>query len=234
MSTRFLEERKDRIIAAALAVLVPCAARLSVVFGLVAFYLGPGWALGIYLFNIFVIALTGGVLSRLLPEDTPGLILEMPGYHIPTLKNVANKTWFRVREFIVEAWPLLILGSVILAGLVYFNLSPIINYIFRPFTWVLGLPAETAVPLIFGVLRKELSLIMLRQALGVNDFSQALTSLQMLTFTVFVVFYVPCLATLSVLRRELGWRAMLAVSALTVVIALAAALFVRALGSLVL
>jgi small GTP-binding protein len=234
MSTRILEERKDRIIAAALAVLVPCAARLSVVFGLVAFYLGPGWALGIYLFNIFVIALTGGILSRLLPEDTPGLILEMPGYHIPTLKNVANKTWFRVREFIVEAWPLLILGSVILAALVYFNLSPIFNFIFRPFTWILGLPAETAVPLIFGVLRKELSLIMLRQALGVNDFSQALTSLQMLTFTVFVVFYVPCLATLSVLRRELGWRTMLAVSALTVVIALAAALFVRGVGSLVL
>jgi ferrous iron transport protein B len=68
----------------------------------------------------------------------------------------------------------------------------------------------------------------------VNDFSQALTSLQMLTFTVFVVFYVPCLATLSVLRRELGWRAMLAVSALTVVIALVAALFVRGMGSLVL
>jgi ferrous iron transport protein B len=234
MSTRILEERKDRIIAAALAVLVPCAARLSVVFGLVAFYLGPGWALGIYLFNIFVIALTGGILSRLLPEDTPGLILEMPNYHIPTLRNVANKTWFRVKEFVVEAWPLLILGSMLLAGLIYFNLSPILDFLFRPFTWLLGLPSETAVPLIFGVLRKELSLVMLRQALGVSDFSAALTSLQMLTFTVFVVFYVPCLATLSVLRRELGWRSMLAVSALTVGIALSAALFVRLVGSLLL
>jgi small GTP-binding protein len=119
MSTRILEERKDRIIAATLAVLVPCAARLSVVFGLVAFYLGPAWALGIYLFNIFVIALTGRVLTRLLPEDTPGLILEMPAYRIPTLKNITSKTWFRVREFIVEAWPLLILGSLLLAILAY-------------------------------------------------------------------------------------------------------------------
>jgi len=71
MSTRILEERKDRIIASTLAVLVPCAARLSVVFGLVAFYLGPSWALAVYLFNIFVIALTGRVLTKLLPEDTP-------------------------------------------------------------------------------------------------------------------------------------------------------------------
>ncbi len=234
MSTRILEERKDRIIASTLAVLVPCAARLSVVFGLVAFYLGPSWALGIYLFNIFIIALTGRILTRLLPEDTPGLILEMPPYRIPTLKNVVNKTWFRVREFIVEAWPLLIFGSIALAVFAYYQLSPYIDSLVRPFTWLLGLPAETGVPLIFGIFRKELSLIMLRQALGVSDFSQALTYLQMLVFTVFVVFYVPCLATLSALRRELGWRSMLAVSGLTVVIALAAGLFVRGVGFLVL
>jgi len=41
MSTRTLEEPRDRFIAAALGTLVPCAARLAVVFGLVAFYLGP-------------------------------------------------------------------------------------------------------------------------------------------------------------------------------------------------
>jgi len=232
MSTRILEERKDRIIASTLAVLVPCAARLSVVFGLVAFYLGPLWALGIYLLNMFIIALVGRVLTRLLPEDTPGLIMEMPYYRIPTLKSVLNKTWFRVHEFIVEAWPLLIVGSAVLAGLTYFKLSPTIDWLFRPITWSLGLPAEMGVPLIFGVLRKELSLVMLRQALGVSNFSAALTPSQMLTFTVFVVFYVPCLATLSALRRELGWRSMLAVSALTVVVALAAGLFVRGLGYL--
>jgi small GTP-binding protein len=232
MSTRILEERKDRIIASTLAVLVPCAARLSVIFGLVAFYLGPVWALAIYLFNMFIIALTGRVLTRLLPEDTPGLIMEMPSYHVPTLKSVLNKTWFRVREFIVEAWPLLIAGSAILAMMAYFKLNPYIDGLVRPFTLLLGLPAETGVPLIFGVFRKELSLIMLRQALGVNDFSLALMPLQMLTFTVFVVFYIPCLATLSALKRELGWRSMLLVSGLTVVIAMAAGLFVRGLGYL--
>ena len=58
MSTRIMEEKRDRILAAALATLVPCAARLSVVFGLVAFYLGPTLALLIYLYNIVVIAFT--------------------------------------------------------------------------------------------------------------------------------------------------------------------------------
>ncbi|MDY6867583.1 MAG: ferrous iron transport protein B, partial [Chloroflexota bacterium] len=58
MSTRILEDKRERFISAALSTMVPCAARLSVVFGLVAFYLGPVVALAIYLFNLFVIALT--------------------------------------------------------------------------------------------------------------------------------------------------------------------------------
>ncbi len=232
MSTRMLEDKRDRYLASALAVLVPCAARLSVVFGLVAFYLGPVNALLIYLFNLFVIALTGRVLSQMMPEDTPGLIMEMPGYRMPTLRTVFNKAWFRVKEFVVEAWPVLIAGSALLAVLNYFAVTPYFNILIRPITWALGLPAQTGVPLIFGVLRKELSLVMLRQALGVTNFASALSPVQMVTFTVFVVFYIPCLATLAVLRRELGTRSMFSISGLTVIIALLAALFARGLATL--
>ncbi len=227
MSTRMLEEKRDRFLAAALSTLVPCAARLAVVFGLVAFYLGPLYALGIYLFNLFVIALTGRLLTQLMPEDTPGLILEMPTYRLPAWKSVFNKAWFRVREFVVEAWPVLIAGSAVLALLTYFGLASYFNILVRPVTWVLGLPASTGVPLVFGVLRKELSLIMLRQALGGVDFGTALTPVQMVTFTVFVVFYIPCLATLAALRRELGTRLMLGIAGLTIVIALSAGLVAR-------
>jgi len=219
MSTRTLEEPRDRYLAAALATLVPCAARLAVVFGLVAFYLGPLAAFALYLFNLFVIAITGRILSGLMPEDTPGLILEMPTYRVPTLKNVTGKAWFRVREFVVEAWPLLIVGSAILAVLNFYNAAVMFNWLVRPLTWSLGLPSEVGVPLIFGILRKELSLVMLSQALGTVNFDTALSIPQMVTYATFVMFYLPCLATLSVLRRELGVRAMLAIAALTVIVA---------------
>jgi len=82
------------------------------------------------------------------------------------------------------------------------------------------LPAATGIPLAFGILRKELSLVMLGQALGTLDFELVLTQAQMITFAVFVVFYIPCLATLVVLRRELGWRAMGSVAASSTVVAL--------------
>ncbi|MBN1451752.1 MAG: ferrous iron transporter B [Anaerolineales bacterium] len=223
MSTRTLEEPRDRYLAAALATLVPCAARLAVVFGLVAFYLGPLAAFALYLFNLLVIAVTGRILNSLMPEDTPGLILEMPTYRIPTLKNVTGKAWFRMREFVVEAWPLLIVGSAILAALNYFNAAVVFNWLVRPMTWSLGLPTEVGVPLIFGILRKELSLVMLGQALGTVNFDTALSIPQMVTYATFVMFYLPCLATLAVLKRELGTRAMLAIAALTVAVAQVAA-----------
>ena len=234
MSIRILEEKQDRFLASALSVLVPCAARLSVIFGLVAFYLGPLWALGIYIFNIFVIAITGRLLTLILIDDSPGLILELPVYRAPTIKAVLSKVWFRVREFIIEAWPLLIVGSMFLALLNYFNVSQFLNILVRPFTWVLGLPTETGVPLMFGILRKELSLVMLRQALGVVDFSSAMTSLQMLTFTVFVVFYIPCLPTLTALKKELGGRDMIFIAGFTLVVAVLASLFARGVGFLLL
>ena len=223
MSTRTLEEPRDRYLAAALATLVPCAARLAVIFGLVAFYLGPLAAFAMYLFNLLVIAVTGRILNSLMPEDTPGLILEMPTYRMPTLKNVFGKAWCRVREFVVEAWPLLIAGSAVLAVLNFFNAAVVFNWIVRPVTWSLGLPSEVGVPLIFGILRKELSLVMLSQALGTVNFDTALSIPQMVTYATFVMFYLPCLATLSVLRRELGMRAMLAISGLTVIVAQVAA-----------
>ena len=223
MSTRTLEEPRDRYLAAALATLVPCAARLAVVFGLVAFYLGPLAAFSLYLFNLLVIALTGRILSNMMPEDTPGLILEMPTYRTPTLKNVFGKAWFRVREFVVEAWPLLILGSAILAALNYYNAAIVFNWLVRPLTWSLGLPSEVGVPLIFGILRKELSLVMLSQALGTVDFGAVMSVPQMVTYATFVMFYLPCLATLAVLRRELGLRPMFMISLLTIIVAQIAA-----------
>ena len=200
---------------------------MAVIFGLAAFYLGPVYGVGIYLLNILVIAATGRIISHFLPEDSPGLILEMPVYRFPTLRTVTAKAWLRIREFIVEAWPLLIAGSIILAVMNYYQLAQYTDVLFRPITWLLGLPSQVGTPLIFGILRKELSLVMLGQALGSMNFDQVLTQTQMLTYTIFVVFYVPCLATLIAIRKELGTKNMAAIVGITLVVAIVAALVVR-------
>jgi ferrous iron transport protein B len=93
----------------------------------VAFFRSPAAALGIYILNIVVIALSGTLLARIMPEITPGLILEVPRYQIPSVKVVLNKTWLRTKEFVFIAWPLLIAGSAVLSFLEYYKMDMAIN-----------------------------------------------------------------------------------------------------------
>jgi len=233
MATRILESPRDRFIAAFIATLIPCAARMTIIFGLVGAYLGGAYAFGIYALNILVIAVTGTVMSRLLPEDIPGMMLEIPVYHRPQLKVILSKTWFRIREFIVIAWPLLIIGSAVLTLIDYFNWLDAINRGLRPLTALLGLPEAVGMTMIFGILRKELSMLMLFQAMGTRDLLTVMSFGQILVFTIFAVFYVPCLGTIGVLARQVKTRRTILIVAVTFFIALFLGVMTRGVIALI-
>lgn len=233
LSTRILSSPRDRFIASVVSVLIPCSARMTIIMGLVGYFLGGTAALGIYVLNLLVIGIVGSILSRMMPEDIPGMIMEMPSYQWPSLRVVLAKTWLRLKDFIVIAWPLLIVGSILLSLAEWYHFDNLINHIFSPLTSLLGLPAAVGTTLIFGVLRKELSMLMLFQALGTTDVSTVLSSGQILVFTLFVVFYIPCLATLGVLWKEMGWRKTLFASGLTIFIAILISLLGRGFAYLV-
>jgi ferrous iron transport protein B len=225
MATRILESKRDRRITAALASFIPCSARTVVIFGLVAAYMGPLWALFIYLLNILFVVVLGNILGRKMKGSSPGLILEIPELSVPHGKTLLAKTWLTLREFITIAWPLLIASSVVLGVLEWAQAHDSINALLAPLTvWLLGLPAAVGMTLIFGVLRKELTMVMLVQALGTTQVATLMTIPQLLTFTLFVVFYVPCVATVAVLGREVGWRDTAWISGLTIVSATVIAL----------
>ncbi|HZX45524.1 MAG TPA: ferrous iron transport protein B, partial [Candidatus Nanoarchaeia archaeon] len=114
LSTRILPSRKERILTSILISLVPCSARTAVILGSVGAFIGPMYALLIYLIILLLIFTVGFVLGRLLPGESQGLILEMPEYRIPYLKNVFIKTWLRVKDFVTIAFPLIIIGSMAL------------------------------------------------------------------------------------------------------------------------
>jgi ferrous iron transport protein B len=227
MATKILETPRDRFITAFLATLVPCAARTTIIYALVAYYIGPWVALFVYVLNIFVIAVSGKVLTHFMPAVTPGLILEVPSFKMPSVRVVLAKTWLRMKEFVFIAWPLLILSSALLSYLEYREAHRVINKILSPLTHILGLPDAIGTTLIFGILRKELSLLMLFQALGTMDVSSVMSHEQILVFTVFVLFYVPCVATIAVLWKEFGWKKMTVISLATLMIALVIAMAVR-------
>ena len=219
MATRILPSKRDRFLASVLATLVPCSARSTVIFALVAFYLGPMWALGIFCFNALVVIISGWLLARIWPEISAGLILEVPRYQWPAFPMLARKVWLRLREFVVLSWPLLIAGSLVLGLGTYWNFDHYANLALRPLTLILGLPVVLGTTLVFGVLRKELALIMLAQALGTTSVATVLSSTQIIVFTIFITFYIPCLATLVALAKEIGKKMTALASVYTFILA---------------
>lgn len=209
VSTRTLESRRDRVITSLLIPFIPCSARTTIILALVAFYLGPLWALGFYVFNILLIAVLGRVITFFFRTPSPGLILEIPSLKMPSLKNMMKKTYFQVKSFIKFAWPILIAGSIVLGFLQFLHFDRFINLILSPLVEKgLGLPRELGVTLVFGFLRKELSLVMMLQALDVSykDVMTVITKEQLIVFTVFINFFIPCLSTVAIIWKEIGKR----------------------------
>jgi ferrous iron transporter FeoB len=230
MATRILSSRRDRFIAAMLCVLVPCSARMTVIMALVGVYLGPYYALGIYALNLLVVVLAGHILALIWPEISPGMLMEVPAFRLPALKVVLMKTWWRLREFVLVAFPLLVAGSAVLSLIEFYGWQQVINAALSPMITLLGLPRAVGLTLIFGVLRKELSLLMLMQALGTTNVASVMSVAQILIFTLFVTFYIPCMATLASMFRELGWR--LTAAAATALLVLAVGISLAARGVL--
>ncbi len=221
MATRILELPQHRFIVSIMTTMIPCAARISIIFGLVAYFVSPKAALAIFVFNIFIVAIIGRILSSFFTETANiGLILEIPSYQLPLIKNVLKKSWYRIREFIIIAWPILIMSSAGLALMEYAGVEKYINYFLSPLTYLLGLPPIVGTTLIFGLLRKELSLLMLSQALGTTNISIVLNPAQIIVFTIFVTFYMPCLATIAALWREIGGKGVFWASIISLLVAI--------------
>jgi small GTP-binding protein len=227
MATRILSSRRDRFIAAFLAVLVPCSARMTVILALVGVYLGAYYALGIYVLNLLLVVLAGHILALIWPEISPGMLMEVPAFRLPAPKVVMMKTWWRLREFVMVAFPLLVAGSAILSLIEFCGWQHFINAALSPLTALLGLPRAVGLTLIFGVLRKELSLLMLMQALGTTQVASVMSVAQILIFTLFVTFYLPCMATLASMFREVGWRLTAAAATALLVLAVGISLAAR-------
>ena len=180
--------------------------------------------------TIVVIAILGPLLTRRYHDCGPGQVQEIPPYALPALRPLLYKTWERTSDILTIVTPLLVGGSVVLALLNHIGADNIINTLFLPITsWWLGLPAVLGVPILFGVLRKELSLLMIYQALGTFDISIYLDWLQIVTFLIFLTFYVPCVSTFAVMLKTIGRKDALFSLALSVAVALLVSGMVRLL-----
>lgn len=227
IATRSLGNKRERTIAAVLATLTPCSARTAVIIGAVAGVAGWQYALLAFAIIIVVIILAGLGMNRLMPGEKGVLVMEMFPFRRPVVRQVARKTWRRFREFVWDAAPIIVLGSMAL-GLLYetgwiWELGTVLGPIVQG--WLL-LPMVAGLTLVFAVLRKELALQLLLvfatvEAGGaVASISTFMTTSQIVTYAIVNALYIPCIATIAVLGREVGWRRTAVICAGTILIAL--------------
>jgi len=212
---------RERVIASVLITFVPCSARSAIILALAGKYLGVSGVLAIFTLTVVLIAVMGRILARRQRDLGPGQVQEIPPYALPRWRTLLAETWVRTRDVLTIVTPLLVGGSVVLALLNHVGADSAINTLLTPVTtWWLGLPMVLGVPILFGVLRKELSLVMVYQALGTFDVGAVLDWVQLMTLLLFLTFYIPCISTFAIMLKTIGRREALFSVSLSVGVAL--------------
>jgi len=203
LATRTLETRKQRFISATLlAIAIPCMAQTAMIFGILGNY-GIVYIGIVFLTLGILYVFLGLIMNKFIKGESPEIFLEIPPYRRPDFKATLKKTWMRVRWFLKEAIPFLILGVVII-NLLYAvgflqwlgtALAPLMEGIF-------GLPGEASTALVTGFLRKDIATGMLLTIDGMGP-------MQLTIAATMLTIYFPCVATFVVLVRELGIKDMI-------------------------
>lgn len=221
MAVRTVSSRREKIILSSMIVMaVPCSAQMAIIMGATGKFSGFGAAIGILLMLLCLGAATGLLLNRFLKYEPSSLAMELPPLQIPGLRNILTKTWDRIKDFIYIALPLLVVGSIVIEIMVGYDLlDPIVDPLSPVIAGILGLPAVCAIAFIVGVLRKEMALGMLQILAAGVPLSQFMTPDQFVVFGVVMAVYMPCLATLATMWKEIGRAETIGVTAMSILVA---------------
>jgi len=251
MATRGLEHHRDRLIAILVNPLVPCAARLGVMVFIVNLFFEPFRATLVMVWlvtlSLLLVALTGALLDKVIVKrEFTELIIELPEYHIPSIKNIALLTWVRVKAFIKRACTLIFVSVILIWFLYTFPTYEVetsfgaqLGKLLEPLGKFMGLDWKAIVSLIFGLLAKEQVLAAMSVIYRVEEESlgevlkNVWTPLQALTFLTVLMVYQPCVATIAVIRKETNsWKWTLLSIVYTLSLALILGVLTYNIGSL--
>jgi ferrous iron transport protein B len=209
MSARILETRRERIIVILLLALgVPCSAQLGILLGMLA--LLPWYAAPIWLGVITAVMITVGYLSSvLLSGKSSDFIIELPPLRSPQLGNIIIKTAARLEWYIKEVIPVFVLGTLILFIFSKIRILTALERLGTPLVRdFLGLPAKTTGIFLIGFLRRDYG------AAGLYAMTTAgeLTPQQVLVSMITITLFIPCIANLLMIIKELGLKTALAMA----------------------
>jgi len=228
MATRTLRSKKDRLLTILINPLMSCSGRLPiyVLFTAAFFSAYQGWVIfGLYLFGVILAIIMAKIFKKLFFGGlSEPFVIELPAYHWPVLKGLLIHVWEKCWEFIKRAGTIILIFSVIiwlLASLpwgveyaaknsIIGKMGSAVSPIFKP----LGFGGwQETVALFFGTAAKEVVVSTLGTLYGVAEESLTtvlkshFSALSALSFMVFSLIYMPCLATIAVIKKEThSWK----------------------------
>lgn len=227
MAARTIEQPRERLLTILLTPLMSCSARLPVYALFVGAFFTKYQAIVVFSLYVLgiVVALTLAKIfsSTILKGEFSMFVVELPPYRMPQAKALFRSTWDKGKGFIKKAGTFIFGGSVVIWLLSYagpggFDVSmddsflAIIGGVLSPILAPLGFGTwQAGASLITGILAKEVVVSAMNiiyhvpnadtlQGMLATEFS----ALSAFSFMVFVLLYVPCLATVATIRKETG------------------------------
>ncbi|WP_133014720.1 ferrous iron transport protein B [Clostridium cuniculi] len=250
MTARTLESEKDRKLTALLIPLMSCNARLPVysIFAAVFFPNSIGLVVASLYFLGILLAFILGIIFKhtIFKNEEEPLLIELPEYKLPSLKNLLNQLYEKTKGFLVKAGTLIFAMSIILWFLSNFNFSGMTDVnnsilasvggfiapIFKPLgfgNW------QSSVSLLTGLIAKE-TVVSSMSVIFAGDLQTMLplhfTTLSALSFLVFVLLYTPCITVVGTMKKEFGSKLTLFSVTYQLVLAWLVAFLVFNIGSL--
>ncbi|MDR2077484.1 MAG: ferrous iron transport protein B, partial [Rickettsiales bacterium] len=229
MSTRILDNRRDRILTMLVIPFISCSAKLPIfiMFASVFFPKNPAIIIcTLYLTGIFFAILTAKILSKTtLASCNSSMMTELHVYHLPRFTNILKFALQKAMEFLKDASTYIMAGIIVIWGLssVPFNVEYAsefsllgiignkLKFLFRYTGYDFW---QATVALIFGLMAKEIIISSFATLLSASGdtlgsaLQQYFTPLSAFSFLLMILLYSPCIGTIAVFRRETkswGW-----------------------------
>ena len=222
LGTRVMRSKGLRILTMLVIPFSLCSARLNVFLFMTAALFAPKQGAAV-LFSLYLISFLAAILTALIfkgqfPSREP-LVLELPPYRFPTLKQMLGRSWGEVRHFWFWSRKFIIFGvvAVWLLNNLPFGVAPaseqslsgLLGSALQPLLQPIGINPKLTVALVFGFIAKEIVLgglaVIYNQAdtiqLG-HAMARDISWTQAYSFMLFTLLYTPCLSTVAVIRNE--------------------------------
>jgi ferrous iron transport protein B len=240
LGARVIESERARLLTVLLAPLVPCTARMTVIAFLAPAFFGSAATLvswGMVLLALSVLAVSGILINRIFFRgERAAFIMELPLYHLPDRRTIALRVWQRSISFVRKAGTLILAVSVVVwalstlpGGDVETSFLARIGRVLEPLGGLMGFDWRLTVALLASFIAKENSIATLGVLFGAGEdeslaatLAETFSASTALAFLTVQMLFIPCVATVAVIRQETSWKWALFDVAFLLVVSLAA------------